>query len=158
MLDSLRSHGLQNPRFLCLPLSPGDCSNSRPLSQWCYLSISFSAAQFSFCLSQHQGLFQWVSSSHQMVKALQLQQQTFQWIFSMISFSSDWFDLLAVQGTLFCSTFSSVQSLSVGGTYIGEGYQLYSKDSHVTLLQKGPHKYVQNNVWASIWTLQDPFE
>ena len=37
----------------------------------------------AFNLSQHQGLFQWVSSSHQVVKALefQLQHQSFQWIF-----------------------------------------------------------------------------
>ena len=37
----------------------------------------------AFCLSQHQGLFQWVSSSHQVVKLLefQLQHQSFQWIF-----------------------------------------------------------------------------
>ena len=34
-------------------------------------------------LSQHQGLFQWVSSSHQVVKVLelQLQHQFFQWMF-----------------------------------------------------------------------------
>ena len=34
-------------------------------------------------LSQNQGLFQWVSSSHQMAKVLelQLQQQSFQWVF-----------------------------------------------------------------------------
>ena len=34
-------------------------------------------------LSQHQGLFQWVSSSHQVAKELesQLQHQSFQWIF-----------------------------------------------------------------------------
>ena len=34
------------------------------------------------CLSQHQGLFQWVSSSHQVSKGLelQLQHQSFQWI------------------------------------------------------------------------------
>ena len=34
-------------------------------------------------LSQHQGLFQWVSSSYQMAKGLefQLQHQSFQWIF-----------------------------------------------------------------------------
>ena len=34
-------------------------------------------------LSQHQGLFQWVSSSHQVAKVLefQLQHQSFQWIF-----------------------------------------------------------------------------
>ena len=36
----------------------------------------------AFNLSQHQGLFQWVSSSHQVAKVLefQLQQQSFQWI------------------------------------------------------------------------------
>ena len=34
-------------------------------------------------LSQHQGLFQWLSSSHQVAKVLELevQHQTFQWIF-----------------------------------------------------------------------------
>ena len=40
---------------------------------------------FSSCLNlfQHQGLFQWVSSSHQVAKVLeiQLQHQSFQWIF-----------------------------------------------------------------------------
>ena len=37
----------------------------------------------AFNLSQHQGLFQWVSSSHQVAKILefQLQHQSFQWIF-----------------------------------------------------------------------------
>ena len=37
----------------------------------------------AFNISQHQGLFQWVSSSHQVAKALelQLQHQSFQWIF-----------------------------------------------------------------------------
>ena len=35
--------------------------------------------------TQHQGLFQWVASSHQMVKVLelQLQHQSFQWIFGV---------------------------------------------------------------------------
>ena len=53
-------------------------------------------------LSQHQGLFQWVSSLHQVAKV---------WSFSfnispsnehpgLISFRMDWLDLLAVQGTL----------------------------------------------------------
>ena len=37
----------------------------------------------AFNLSQHQGLFQWLSSSHQVAKLLefQLQHQSFQWIF-----------------------------------------------------------------------------
>ena len=52
-------------------------------------------------LSQHQGLFKWVSSSHQVAKVLefQLQHQFFQWIFRA-DFLMDWLDLLAVQGTL----------------------------------------------------------
>ena len=37
-------------RFLCHPLSPGVCSNSYPLSQWCYLTISSSVTLISFCL------------------------------------------------------------------------------------------------------------
>ena len=56
----------------------------------------------TFNLSQHQGLFQWVSSSHQMAKVLE-----FSFSISpsneysgLISFRIDWLDLLAVQGTL----------------------------------------------------------
>ena len=54
----------------------------------------------AFNPSQHQGLFQWVSSSHHVAKC---------WSFSIslsneysgpISFRMDWLDLLAVQGTL----------------------------------------------------------
>ena len=53
------------------------CSNSCSLSQWCHPTISSSAALFSSCprSSQHQGLFQWVSSSHQVAKVLELQRQ-----------------------------------------------------------------------------------
>ena len=52
--------------------------------------------------SQHQGLFQWVNSSHEVAKVLefQLQHQSFQWTPGLISFRMDWLDLLAVQGTL----------------------------------------------------------
>ena len=43
-----------------------------------------------------------VSSSHQVPKVLELQfqHQSFQWIFRLISFRINWFDLLAVQGIL----------------------------------------------------------
>ena len=56
----------------------------------------------AFNLSQHQGLFKWVNSSHQVARGLefQLQPQSFQWISGLISFRIDWLDLLAVQGTL----------------------------------------------------------
>ena len=53
-------------------------------------------------LSQHQSLLQWAGTSHQVVKVfeLRLQHQSFQWLFRLISFRIDWFELLAVQGTL----------------------------------------------------------
>ena len=46
----------------------------------------------AFNLSHHQGLFQWVGSSHQMAKVLELQHQPFQWIFMVISGLIDCFD------------------------------------------------------------------
>ena len=49
MSDSLWPHGLQHARLPCPLLAPGVCSGSCPLSQWCYLTISSSAALF-FCL------------------------------------------------------------------------------------------------------------
>ena len=85
MSDSLQSHGLQHGRLPCPSLTPRACSNSCPLSQWCHPTISSSVIPFfpAFNLSQHQGLFQWISFSHQVAKVLelQLQHQSFQWIF-----------------------------------------------------------------------------
>ena len=56
----------------------------------------------AFSLSPHQGLFQWVSSSHQVAKVLELQLQlspSYEYS-GLISFKIDWFDLLAAEGTL----------------------------------------------------------
>ena len=64
----------------CLVLTPGVCSNSCPLNQWCHLTISSSVPPSpALNLSQHQGLFQWVSSSHQLATILELQHSSFQW-------------------------------------------------------------------------------
>ena len=48
--------------------------------------------------SQHQGLFQWVNSSHEVAKVLefQLQHQSFNEHPGLISFRMDWLDLLGV--------------------------------------------------------------
>ena len=98
MPDSLRPHGLQYVRLPCPSQTPGACdeisitcghrtgacSNSCPLSQRCHPTItSPRPLLFLFNYSKHQGLFKWVSSSHQVVKLLefQLQHQSFQWIF-----------------------------------------------------------------------------
>ena len=85
MSDSLQPHGLQHARPPCPSPTPGAYTNSCPLNRWCHPTISSSAVPISPCLqsSQHQGLFQWVSSSHEVAKVLefQLQHQSFQWIF-----------------------------------------------------------------------------
>ena len=86
--------------FPCLSLSPRQsftvsslsftnslslCSKLCPLSQGCHLTISSSVAHFSSCPQSFpaSGFFQWVSSSHQVAKVLELQlhHQSFQWIF-----------------------------------------------------------------------------
>ena len=70
MSDSLLSHGLQHARPPCPSPVSGVYTNSCPLSQWCSPTISTSVIPFSSCLQSfpHQGLFKWVSSSHQVAK------------------------------------------------------------------------------------------
>ena len=93
MSNSLQPYELQQARLLCPSLSPRLFSNSRPLSRWCHPTISSSATPYllAFNLSQHQGLFHWVDSLHQVAKVLelQLQHQSFQWIF-VVDFLLDW--------------------------------------------------------------------
>ena len=83
--NSLQPHGLQHTRLPCPSLSLRVCSDSRPLNLWCHPTISSSAPPSppALNLSQHQGLFQWVGSSHLVAKVLELQfqHQSFQWIF-----------------------------------------------------------------------------
>ena len=131
---TLQRHGLQNTRLLWPPLSHGVWSNSRPLSRWCYLTISSSSATSSFCLQSFPA-----SGS---VSALCIRWAKY-WSLSfsispsneclgLISFRIDCFDLLAAQRTLksllqhhrskasilWCSTFFMVQ---VSHSYVATG-------------------------------------
>ena len=85
MSDSLWPHGLQHARLSCPSPTPGACSNSCSLSWWYHPIISSSVDPFSSCLQSFpaSGSFLWVSSSHQVAEVLelQLQYQSFQWIF-----------------------------------------------------------------------------
>ena len=56
----------------------------------------------SFNLSQHQGLFKWVSSSYQVAKywSFSFSISPFNEYSGLVSFRMDWLDLLTVQGTL----------------------------------------------------------
>ena len=93
MSNSLWLHGVQHARPPCPSPSPGVCPSSCSLHWWSHPAISSSYAPFSSALnlSQHQGLFQWVSRLHQMTKILQfqLQHQPFQWVFR-VDFPWDW--------------------------------------------------------------------
>ena len=91
MSDSLWPHGLQHARPRCPSLSPGASSNSCPLNQWCHPTTSSSVIRSSSCLQsfQPQGLGQWVDSSYQVAKVLELQHQSFHRIFK-VDFLWDW--------------------------------------------------------------------
>ena len=75
MSDSLRPHESQHTRPPCPSPTPRVHSNSRPSGQWCHPAISSSVVPFSSCPnpSQHQSLFQWVNSSHEVAKVLEFQ-------------------------------------------------------------------------------------
>ena len=64
--DSLRPHELQHIRPPYPSPTPRVYPNSCPLSWWCHPTISSSVVPSPpvLNLSQHQGLFKWVSSSH----------------------------------------------------------------------------------------------
>ena len=104
------SHLFQNfPHFLVIH------SDSHLLSQWCHPTISSSVIPFSSHLhpSQHQGLFKWVSSSHQ------VKYGSFSYSINpsnkysgLIFFRMDWLDLLALQGTLESSPIPQFKSIN----------------------------------------------
>ena len=76
----------------CPSLSPRICSDSRPFSQWWHPTISTSVVPFSSCPQSFlasSGLSQRVSSLHQVAQVLELQHQSFQWIFG-VDFLYDW--------------------------------------------------------------------
>ena len=76
MSDSLRPHGLQHARPLCQSPTPGVYSNSCPLvGDAIQPSHPLSSPSLTLNLSQHQGLFKWVSSSNQVAKVLEFQLQ-----------------------------------------------------------------------------------
>ena len=73
--------------------TPRTCSNSCPSGWWCHPTISSPAilVSFSSCFQAlpASGSFQWVSSSHQVAKVLELQHQSSQRIFRT-DFLPDW--------------------------------------------------------------------
>ena len=104
MSNTLWPHGLQHSRLPCPSATPRAYSNSGPSSRWCHPTISSSDVLFSSCLQSFpaSGSFpmsQFFASGGQSigvsVSASVLPMNT-----RTDSFRIDWFDLLAVQGTL----------------------------------------------------------
>ena len=92
------------------------CSNSCPLSQWCYLTISSSAPAFSF------GLQSFPASAFSSELGLHIRWPKY-WSFSfssipskeipgLISYRMDWLDILAVQGTQESSPTPQLKSIN----------------------------------------------
>ena len=106
MPDSLQPHGLKHTRLPCPSTTPRACSNSCPSSQWCHLTISSSQPHpLLLPPSVFPNIRVFSNNS-----VLHIRWPKF-WSFSfsispsheysgLISFRIDWFDLLAVQGTL----------------------------------------------------------
>ena len=101
--ESLWPHGLQLARLPCPPASAMVCSNSCPLNWWCCLTISSSATTLPLLAS----VFPRIKVFSKEL-ALHIRWPKY-WSFSVspfseysgwISFRIDWFDLVAVQGTL----------------------------------------------------------
>ena len=72
--SSLLPHELQHGRLPSPSVSHRVSSDPYLLSRWCHPTISFPISPSpAFNLSQHQGLFQLISSPHQVAQGLQLQ-------------------------------------------------------------------------------------
>ena len=76
--DSLLPHGLQHARPPCPSPTSRVYSNSCSSSRWCHPTISSSAVSSPPAPnpSQHQDLFQWVSSLHEVAKVLEFSAST----------------------------------------------------------------------------------
>ena len=105
MSDSLQPRRLKHARLPCPLPSPGVCSNSRPLNQWCHLAISTSVIPLLFLPSIFPSIR--VCSNESVLRIMWPEYWSFSFSISssneyseLISFRVDWFDLLAAQGTL----------------------------------------------------------
>ena len=105
MSNSLGPHGLQHARLPCPSSTPRAYSNSCPSSRWCHPTISSSAVPFSSCFQSFpaSGSFpmsQFFTSSGQSIGASALASVLPMNIQNWFPLEIDWFEYLAVQGTL----------------------------------------------------------
>ena len=102
--DTLWCHGLQHTRLPCPSPTPRACTNSCPLSQWCHPTIS-SCHPLVLLPSIFPSIKIFSNESVLRIRWPKYWSLTFSIspsneYLGLISFRNDWFDLLAVQGTL----------------------------------------------------------
>ena len=105
MSDSLWPHGPQHARPPCPSPTPRVYSNSCPLNRWCHPTISscvvpFSSCPQSFSSSGSFQMSQFFSIGGQSIGVSSFNISPSSEYSGLISFSMDWLDVLAVQGTL----------------------------------------------------------
>ena len=95
----------QHARLPCPTLSPGVCTNSCPLSRWCYPTISSSASPLLILPLIFPSIRIFSNESTLLIRWPKYWSFSFSINLSkdnsgLISFKTDWFHLLVVQGTL----------------------------------------------------------
>ena len=157
MSDSSPPCGLHHTRWICLSLSPGVCSNSCILSQWCHLTHPL--LPFSPLPSTFPSIRVFSSESALCIRGPKY------WSFSfrispsneylgLVSFRIDWFGLFVVQGTLLqyhslkasillCSAFFMVQ--------LSCPYMTTGKTWRKTGEGNGTHSSIL--AWRTLWTV-----
>ena len=134
--DSLRPHELQHTRLPCPSLSPGAHSNSCPSSRWCHPTISPSVTPFSSCPHSFPA-----SGSFPMSRpnywSFILSISPSNEYSGLISFRTDWFDLLVVQGTLMITKTCTLTEGFLGFTVRNTTFDIMTKYMH-------PQKYGWN--------------
>ena len=143
MSNSLWPHRLQHARFPCPSLSPTVCLDSCPVSQWCHIlycpllllpsifpSIRVFSNESALCIRWPKCWSFSISPSNEYS--------------GLISFRLDWFDLLAVQGT--------VRSLLFSNTTV-QNHQIFSPQP--SLWYSSQHLYMtigKNMITLTRWT------
>ena len=147
MPDSFQARGLQHTRLICPRLSPRVCSDSCLLSQWCYLTISSSAAPFSFCLQSFPAsesfLMSWLfaSGGQSIGASASVPPANIQGWFplgltGLISFLSKGLSEVFSSTTVWKHQFFGAQSSSWSNSHI-----------HTGLMEK-PHLWLYGHLWA----------
>ena len=155
MYISLWLHGLQHTSLPCLSLSPRVFSNSCPLSWWYYLTIS-SCFPFSLLplIFPSIRVFSDVSVLHiRWPKCSSYSVSLSNEYSGLISFRMDWFDLIAVQGTLknllqHHSSKPSILHQSASGGYKVQEI-VWSSNIH----QPKPPSFWQEVGWDFSWSI-----